>query len=58
MTNLPRQDVLDRWLESQGNMTLTPDHPDRRANTNECSRCFLELVRRHEVRHPKEKVNR
>ena len=58
MKNLTRTDVLDRWLESQGDMTLTVDHPDRRTDKDGCKRCFLELVGRQVVNHPKEKVNR
>ena len=58
MPNLTRTDVLNRWLESQGDMTLTPDHPDRGTDKKECKRWFRELVRRQVVNHPKEKVNR
>ena len=58
MKDLTRQDVLDGWLKSQGDMTLTPDHPDRKADKDGCKRGFLELVGRHVVSHPKEKVNR
>tara|TARA_Y100000310_G_C20393359_1_gene673888 strand:+ start:377 stop:553 length:177 start_codon:yes stop_codon:yes gene_type:complete len=58
MKDLTRTDVLDRWLKSQGDMTLTPDHPDRRADKDGCRKGFLELARRHVVRNPKEQVNR
>ena len=58
MKDLTRQDVLDRWIKSQGDMTLTPDHPDRKTDKDGCKNGFLELVRRHVVNHPKEKVNR
>ena len=58
MKDLTRQDVLDGWLKSQGDMTLAPDHPDRKADKDGCKRGFLELVGRQVVSHPKEKVNR
>ena len=35
MKDLTRQDVLDRWIKSQGDMTLTPDHPDRKTTADE-----------------------
>ena len=56
MTNLPRQDVLDGWLKSQGDLTLTPDHPDRKADKDGCKRFFLELVGRQVVSHRKKKL--
>ena len=58
MKDLTRQDVLDGWLKSQGDMTLIPDHPDRKADKDGCKRFFLELIGRHTVSHPKAKVNR
>ena len=58
MKNLTHTEVRDRWLKAQGDMTLTPDHPDRKADKDGCKRGFLELVGRHVVNHPKEKVNR
>jgi len=50
MKNLTRTEVLDRWLKAQGDMTLTVDHPDRRADNEECERCFLELARRQKIK--------
>ena len=49
MRNLTHTEVRDRWLKAQGDMTLTPDHPDRRTDKEECKKCFLELVRRQET---------
>ena len=46
MKNLTHTEVRDRWLKAQGDMTLTPDHPDRRTDTDECNKCFNELLRR------------
>ena len=58
MKDLTRTEVLNRWVKSQGDMTLTPNHPDRRTNDDECRVCFLELIRRQVVKPPKQKVNR
>ena len=58
MKDLTRKEVLNRWINSQGDMTLTPGDPKRNVNKKECKRCFLELVGRHIVTPPKEKVNR
>ena len=58
MKNLTRTEVLDRWLKSQGDMTLTPNHPDRRTDTDECKKCFLELLRRHKTKSTLKGVSR
>ena len=49
MRNLTQTEVRDRWLKAQGDMTLTPDHPNRRTDKEECRKCFSELLRRGSV---------
>ena len=58
MKDLTRQDVLDGWLKSQGDMTLTPDHPERRTDKDGCRKAFLELVRRHKFKSTLKGVSR
>ena len=58
MKNLTRKEVFNRWINSQGDMTLTPGDPKRNVNKKECKRSFLELIKRQVVRPPKDKVNR
>ena len=58
MKNLTRKVLLNKWIKSPGNMRLNPSDPNRGGDSKECKKCFLELVNRQVVKHPKEKVNR